>query len=72
MVFLRLLSSEATQNFTYSCMNSAAWFNQQSGTYNSAIKLMGADGQIFGPDDEKPLILSDGCKVTFDTNMIFK
>lgn len=62
MAFLRLLSSEGSQNFTYSCMNSAAWFNQQSGTYNSAVKLMGFNGQVFGPENEKPLVLSDGCK----------
>merc|ERR1712154_567227 len=39
LTFLRLLSNEAYQNFTYTCINSAAWYDATTGSHNNAIKL---------------------------------
>jgi len=62
LTFLRLMSSEAYQNFTYTCINSAAWFDSQSGNHNKAIKLQGDNDDEFSPITNKPNILLDGCK----------
>merc|ERR1711936_822437 len=62
LTFLRLMSSEAYQNFTYTCINSAAWFDSQSGNHNKAIKLQGDNDEEFSPRTNKPNILLDGCK----------
>lgn len=65
MTFLRLLSQEGYQNFTYSCINSAAWFNSKSNDYSSAIKLLGENEEEISYESPliKPNILADGCKV---------
>lgn len=65
MRFLRLLSKEAYQNFTYTCVNSAAWFNSQSYKHDIAIKILGENDQEFSYDLPaiKPTIITDGCKV---------
>jgi len=41
MAFLQLLSSNAEQNITYNCFNSAAHYDSQKKSYRSALKLMG-------------------------------
>lgn len=64
MTFLRLLSQDVYQNFTYTCINSAAWHSQKANNYNFAIKLMGENEFEFGVDTIKPNILVDGCKVS--------
>jgi collagen type V/XI/XXIV/XXVII alpha len=46
--FLRLLSSKATQKFTYDCTNSVGWFDEATGSYDSAVQLMGYDDAIMG------------------------
>lgn len=62
MTFLRLLSQEVHQNFTYTCMNSVAWFNSQSENYDLAIRLLGENEVEMGYDTPiKPSILKDGC-----------
>lgn len=65
MTFLRLLSQEGHQNFTYTCINSAAWFNTNSKNYKSAIKLLGEneDEISYGTPNLTPNVLSDGCRV---------
>ncbi|XP_035223554.1 collagen alpha-1(II) chain-like [Stegodyphus dumicola] len=63
LTFLRLLSQEAHQNFTYSCTNSIGWFNQQAENYDLAIRILGENGQEFSPRGVKPLVLLDGCKM---------
>lgn len=47
MAFLRLSSEMGYQNFTYSCVNSIAWFNTQSEQLDLAVKLMGANEHVF-------------------------
>ena len=63
MTFLRLMSTEAYQNFTYTCINSAAWYDARSSNYNNAIKLLGENEDEFTAGTNKPLVLHDGCKV---------
>lgn len=65
MTFLRLLSQEGYQNFTYSCINSAAWFNSKTNDYSTAIKLLGENEEEISYESPqvKPAIIADGCKV---------
>lgn len=65
MTFLRLLSQDAYQNFTYTCINSVAWYNTNSYKYDLALKLLGENEQEFSydPPAVKPFIIADGCKV---------
>nr|CAD7427672.1 unnamed protein product [Timema monikensis] len=63
MTFLRLLSQDAYQNFTYTCINSAAWYNLKTYNHDMAIRLLGEDEVEFGYSGVKPNILVDGCKV---------
>lgn len=62
MTFLRLLSQEAYQNFTYTCINGAAWYNTKTYKYDMSIKLLGENEQEFSSTAIKPFIISDGCK----------
>lgn len=74
MTFLRLLSEEAYQNFTYSCINSAAWYNSKSFKYDMALKLLGENEQEFSYDSPaiKPFIISDGCKASIIRGLSFQ
>ena len=70
MTFLRLLSREAHQNFTYTCIETVAW-EDSNGSLEKALKLLGSDESEFGPPGNErsaPIILRDGCKV----NIILK
>lgn len=62
MTFLRLLSQDAYQNFTYTCINSAAWYNSKTYKHDLAIKLLGENEEEFGYDKTKPFVVTDGCK----------
>jgi collagen type V/XI/XXIV/XXVII alpha len=64
MTFLRLLSQEAYQNFTYTCINSAAWFNLKTNNHDMAIKLLGENETEFSAEGIRPSVLVDGCKVS--------
>lgn len=64
MTFLRLLSQDAYQNFTYTCINSAAWYNLKTESFDMAIKLLGENEVEFGIDGIKPNIINDDCKVS--------
>lgn len=46
--FLRLLSSRATQEFTYECTSSVGWFDEATASYDKSIQLMGYDDNILG------------------------
>lgn len=61
MAFLKLLSQEIHQNFTFTCMNSVAWFNSLTYNYDMSIKLLGGNGQEFSHTGLKPNIVFDGC-----------
>lgn len=62
MTFLRLLSQKAHQNFTFTCVNSAAWYNQRTFNYDQAIKLLGDNEQEFSAKGVRPNVILDGCK----------
>lgn len=62
LTFLRLMSSEAHQNFTYTCINSAAWYDSRTGNFNNAIKLQGDNEVEFTAAENKPNVILDGCK----------
>lgn len=61
--FLRLLSQEAYQNFTYTCINSVAWYNVLNFNYNSSLRLLGANEDEFSYAGIKPQIVTDNCKM---------
>jgi collagen type V/XI/XXIV/XXVII alpha len=63
LTFLRLMSREAYQNFTYTCLNSAAWYDTTTASYSSAIRLQGDNEEEFSITNNKPNVLLDGCKV---------
>lgn len=62
MAFLKLLSKEAHQNFTFTCVNSIAWYNSNTHKYDMSIKLLGGSGQEYSYAGFKPTIVFDGCK----------
>ena len=61
MAFLRLLSQEGYQNFTYTCVNSAAWSSSPNDNNNLSIKLLGDDNEEFSYNRTHPEIVSNGC-----------
>ena len=64
LTFLRLLSTQATQNFTYMCSRSAGWFDKSLGSFDNAIKLQGANEEEFAYGSTmEPEVLLDNCKV---------
>lgn len=63
MTFLRLLHQDAYQNFTYTCINSAAWYSVKTLNYDMAIKLLGDNEEEFNAELLKPYVIADGCKV---------
>lgn len=62
MTFLRLLSQNAYQNITFTCVNSAMWYNQRTFKYDQAIKLLGDNEQEFSAQGVRPNVIIDGCK----------
>lgn len=65
MTFLRLLAQDGYQTFTYTCINSAAWYNSKLDNYDSAIKLLGENEMEIGYNisgNVRPNVLKDGCK----------
>lgn len=46
--FLQLLSSRASQNVTYHCKNSVAYYDQQSQNFNSALSLLTSNEKELG------------------------
>lgn len=65
MTFLRLLSQEGYQNFTYTCINSAAWYSDDLDSNEMAIKFLGENELEIGHDSLaiRPNVFEDGCKV---------
>ena len=63
MTFLRLLSDEARQVFTYTCINSAAWYDNKLRNYQNSLKLLGDNDDEISASRNKPEVPHDGCKV---------
>lgn len=62
MKFLRLLSENVSQNFTYTCLNSVAWYDNHARSYGNAITFLGDNEDHFSPSKNKPEVPYDGCK----------
>jgi len=67
--FLRLLSSTASQKFTYLCVNSIGWENME-GTYDMAIELLGANNDVLTADQPIFDVLEDTCKTGQDDGRV--
>lgn len=66
MTFLRLLSTEASQNLTYHCKNSVAYMDEATGNLKKALLLQGSnDVEIRAEGNSRftYTVLEDGCKV---------
>uniref|UniRef100_A0A0A9WMQ7 Collagen alpha-1(II) chain n=2 Tax=Lygus hesperus TaxID=30085 RepID=A0A0A9WMQ7_LYGHE len=63
--FLQLLSVTATQNITYHCLDSIAYFDLNLKSYRKGLKLLGWNDAEIMPKGHKRLrydILEDGCR----------
>ena len=69
--FLRMLSLQASQNFTYTCINSVAWYDNAARSYSKSIKLLGDNDDEFSSLQNKPNVSEDGCRVSFLDNKSF-
>lgn len=65
MNFLRLLSSRAYQNITFTCVNSVIWLDARTQNYRYGVRLMGDSGQEWSANRKhiKPTVLVDDCTV---------
>ena len=61
--FLRLLSLEAKQIFTYKCVNSIGWEDQVNGNMDRAFELMGYNEEVITHEYPDLNVLTDTCKV---------
>lgn len=65
LTFLKLLSATAKQSFTYTCQNSAGWFDSSSRSYQHALRFRGSNDEEL-TQAKSPFIhpLHDGCQVS--------
>ncbi|XP_019714523.1 collagen alpha-1(II) chain-like, partial [Hippocampus comes] len=66
MTFLRLLSTEASQNVTYHCKNSVAYMDAAAGNLKKAVLLQGSnDVEIRAEGNSRFTysVMEDGCTV---------
>lgn len=65
LTFLKLLSATAKQSFTYTCQNSAGWFNRATRSYQHALRFRGSNDEEM-TQAKSPFIqsLHDGCQVS--------
>lgn len=66
MTFLRLLSTEGSQNVTYHCKNSIAYMDEETGNLKKAILIQGSnDVEIRAEGNSRFTysVLEDGCTV---------
>ncbi|KAF2979441.1 hypothetical protein EK904_010830 [Melospiza melodia maxima] len=64
MTFLRLLSTEGSQNVTYHCRNSVAYLDEESGSLRKALLIQGSnDVEIRAEGNSRFTysVLEDGC-----------
>uniref|UniRef100_A0A665U5B0 Collagen, type V, alpha 3a n=1 Tax=Echeneis naucrates TaxID=173247 RepID=A0A665U5B0_ECHNA len=64
LTFLKLLSATAKQTFTYTCQNSAGWFDNASRSYQHAIRFRGSNDEEL-TQAKSPFInaVYDGCQI---------
>ena len=66
MTFLRLLSTEASQNLTYHCKNSVAYMDRTTGNLKKALILQGSNDveiKAEGNSRFRYNVLEDDCTV---------
>lgn len=64
--FLQLLSGFATQNITYHCKNSVAYYHQEKKTHRYGLKFLAwndVELTATGPQRLRYNAIEDGCKV---------
>ena len=72
MSFMRMLYSKVTQKFTYFCINSVGYEEQQSGTKDYALDFMGENEYEWeGPKMKSKAVPFDGCKVIVSVYLVF-
>jgi len=67
LTFLRLMSTEASQNITYHCKNSIAYMDQASGNLKKALLLQGSNEIEIRAEGNSRFTYSvteDGCTVS--------
>lgn len=65
MSLLRLLSEEASQQFTYYCSGSVGWYDQANQGFENALTLLGENDFEFDYHEKKWIeVLHDGCSVS--------
>lgn len=64
LTFLKLLSATAKQTFTYSCQNSAGWFDSAARSHKHALRFRGSNDEEM-TQAKSPFVqaLYDGCMV---------
>ena len=65
LTFLKLLSATAKQTFTYTCQNSAGWFDSTARSHRHALRFRGGNDEEM-TQAKTPVIqsLHDGCQVS--------
>lgn len=63
LTFLKLLSATAKQSFTYTCQNSAGWFDSSTRSYQHALRFRGSNDEEL-TQAKNPFInaVHDGCQ----------
>lgn len=68
--FLQLLSTQATQNITFHCKNTVAYFDKQKNNHRKGIKLMTWNDNELTPKGPQRLryeVVEDGCQDRLDS-----
>jgi collagen type II alpha len=68
--FLQLLSTQATQNITFHCKNTVAYFDKQKNNHRKGIKLMTWNDNELTPKGPQRLryeVVEDGCQDRLNT-----
>ena len=63
LAFLRLLSTRATQTFTYLCDGGTAWFDASTQSRDAAVELLGDNEFEFKTRNFMARRVQDGCQV---------
>lgn len=72
MTFLRLLSTEGSQNITYHCKNSIAYMDEETGNLKKAVILQGSNDVELRAEGNSRFtfsVLEDGCSVSTTESM---
>lgn len=67
LTFLRLMSTEASQNITYHCKNSVAYMDQQTGNLKKSLLLQGSNEIELRSEGNSRFtytVTHDGCTVS--------